>query len=217
VSFTTRRRSFKTSCWSSGSVRSATSRPTTTVGTAPRHPRAVERGTPRSAATVTSLVRWTRFPKPVVVALLGAGPGRHRNDHRPFQHAAQLLEGDRSVRRRDDNSRRKVRNVREDSPMSVSGLTMTTDGSPSGPSAREKSPEPTVYRRESQRPPTSPLQDLQLMPRRQNFELSAARDRAHVRRVRRRDRRTDIVVRKRPHRRPQHQLFQLVRLCQIRN
>jgi len=33
-------------------------------------------------------------PKPVVVALLQAGRGRHGNDHRPFPRAAQLLEDD---------------------------------------------------------------------------------------------------------------------------
>src|SRR5713101_4905394 len=32
-----------------------------TVGVAPSHPRAVERGTPRSVATVTSPMRWTRL------------------------------------------------------------------------------------------------------------------------------------------------------------
>jgi len=34
------------------------------------------------------------IPKPVVVALLRAGRSRHGNDHRPFPHAAQLLEDD---------------------------------------------------------------------------------------------------------------------------
>jgi hypothetical protein len=34
------------------------------------------------------------IPKPVVVALLRAGRGRHGDDHRPFSHAAQLLEDD---------------------------------------------------------------------------------------------------------------------------
>jgi hypothetical protein len=52
ASFSTRRRTFRISCRSSGSVRSATSRPTTTLGAAPSHPRAVERGTPRSVAMV---------------------------------------------------------------------------------------------------------------------------------------------------------------------
>jgi len=47
ASFSTRRRSFRISCRSSASVRSATSRLTTTVGAARSHPRAVERGTPR--------------------------------------------------------------------------------------------------------------------------------------------------------------------------
>jgi hypothetical protein len=48
VSSRTHRRSFR----SSGSVRSATSRQITTVGASPSHPRAVERRTPRSVATV---------------------------------------------------------------------------------------------------------------------------------------------------------------------
>jgi hypothetical protein len=58
--------------------------------------------------------------KPVFVALLRADRSRHRDDHRPFAHAAQLLEAMRGVRRpemvrRDDNSRRKIQNVRGDS------------------------------------------------------------------------------------------------------
>ena len=61
------------------------------------------------------------IPKPVVVALLGVGRGRHGHDHRPFAHAAQLIGTSRAVRRRDvvrrsdDNSRRKVQNVRRGS------------------------------------------------------------------------------------------------------
>src|SRR5262249_42724639 len=43
----------------SGAVRSATSRLTTTVGAVPNHPRAVERGTPRSVAMVRSPTRRT--------------------------------------------------------------------------------------------------------------------------------------------------------------
>jgi len=39
---------------------SVTSRVTTTCGAFSSHPRAVERGTPRSGAMVISLVRWTR-------------------------------------------------------------------------------------------------------------------------------------------------------------
>ena len=34
------------------------------------------------------------IPKAVVVAVLRAGRGRHGHDHRPFPHAAQLLEDD---------------------------------------------------------------------------------------------------------------------------
>ena len=60
VSFFTRRRSCTTSCWSSDTLRSVTSRLTTIFGALPRHPRAVERGTPRSVAMVTSPVPWTR-------------------------------------------------------------------------------------------------------------------------------------------------------------
>ena len=33
-------------------------------------------------------------PKPVVVALLRTGRGRHRHDHRSFPHTVQLLEDD---------------------------------------------------------------------------------------------------------------------------
>ena len=47
VSFRTRRRSLRVFCLSAGSVRSGTSRQTTTVGVAFSHPRAVQRGTPR--------------------------------------------------------------------------------------------------------------------------------------------------------------------------
>ena len=43
---------------------------------------------------------------------------------------------------------------------------------------------------------------------------SAARERAHVRRVRRSDRSTDIIAQKRIHRRPQHQLPQQERTFQ---
>jgi hypothetical protein len=60
------------------------------------------------------------IPKPVVVALPKA-PRRHGDDHPAFAYAAQLLEDIRAVRRRetvrrsDDNSRRKVQNVLGDS------------------------------------------------------------------------------------------------------
>ena len=56
------------------------------------------------------------IPKPVVVALLRAGDGGHGNDHRRLRHTA--LNSSRtigSLRRRDDNSRSKVQNVRRDS------------------------------------------------------------------------------------------------------
>jgi len=43
---------------------------------------------------------------------------------------------------------------------------------------------------------------------------SAARERAHVRRVRRKDNRTDMIAQKRIHRRPQHQQRQQERTFQ---
>jgi hypothetical protein len=59
------------------------------------------------------------IPEAVVVTLLRAPPARHGPDHRPFPHAAQLLTedagGSADVRRRDDNSRQEVQNVRTDS------------------------------------------------------------------------------------------------------
>ena len=54
MSFFTRRRSSTTSCRSSDAVRSVTSRLVTAFGAWLSHPRAVERGTPRSVAMVTS-------------------------------------------------------------------------------------------------------------------------------------------------------------------
>jgi len=54
VSFFTRRRSSRTSCWSSDALNSVTSRLTTTFGALPSHP------------------------------LLTAPRGRHGDDHRPF-------------------------------------------------------------------------------------------------------------------------------------
>ena len=73
--------------------------------------------TRQSKGLVTSPRALDEIPKPVVVALLMAS---HADDHRPFTHAAQLLEAMRSVRRpeivrRDDNSRRKMQNLRGDS------------------------------------------------------------------------------------------------------
>jgi hypothetical protein len=58
------------------------------------------------------------IPKPVVVAPLRSPHGRPGNDHRPFAHALNSSRTVRAVRRRetvrhsDDNSRRKVQNVR---------------------------------------------------------------------------------------------------------
>ena len=47
------------------------------------------------------------MPKTVVIALLRAARGRHAGDHRPFPHAAQLVEDvGECPSQRDDNSRR---------------------------------------------------------------------------------------------------------------
>jgi hypothetical protein len=57
-----------------------------------------------------------KIPKPVVVALLRASDGWHANDHRRFRDTAlnpSWTMG--SLRRRDENSRSKVQNVRKDS------------------------------------------------------------------------------------------------------
>jgi excisionase family DNA binding protein len=67
------------------------------------------------------------IPKAVVVALLRASRGRHRNDHRLFSHAAQLLENDgERLSRRDDDSRGKVQNVRGDSSARFLGVSPQT-------------------------------------------------------------------------------------------
>jgi hypothetical protein len=92
ASFWTRRRSFKTSCRSSGSVRSATSRQTTTVGAAPPTRRRARDPEVRGDGHVPRALG--EIPKPVIVALLRASRGRHGDDHRPFPHAAQLLQDD---------------------------------------------------------------------------------------------------------------------------
>ena len=60
ASLRTCRRSLRISLRRSASLRSATSTLTTAPDVAPSHPRAVERGTPRSLAMVTSPVWWTR-------------------------------------------------------------------------------------------------------------------------------------------------------------
>ena len=51
-------------------------------------------------------------PKPVVVAALQAGRGRHGHDHRPFPQPRNSSMTTGSVRHRDDNSRAKVQIVR---------------------------------------------------------------------------------------------------------
>src|SRR5713226_4542537 len=49
---------------------------------------------PQGSRVDTKTCRGWSFGKgQVVVALLSASRGRHGNDHRPFPHAAQLLEG----------------------------------------------------------------------------------------------------------------------------
>ena len=60
------------------------------------------------------------FPEPMVITLLPAGGRGHAGDHRPCAHSAPMLENVAGVRRRqspgkDDNSRRKLQNVRADS------------------------------------------------------------------------------------------------------
>ena len=121
MSFFTRRRSSRISSWSSDGrqvrhVQANDDRrclPEPPTGRRARDPEIRGDGHVPSALD--------EMPKPVVVALLRASRGRHRDDHRPFAHAAQLLEILRAVRRRktvrrsDDNSRRKVQNVRGDS------------------------------------------------------------------------------------------------------
>ena len=115
VSFSTRRRSFRISCRSCGSGRSATSRLTTTIGAARSHPRAVERRDSQIGGEGQVPGALDEIPEPMVVALLRAGCGRHPDNHRPFADAAQLLRGRcGSVRWRDDNSRSQVHNVRGD-------------------------------------------------------------------------------------------------------
>ena len=90
-------------------LRSATSKATTTVGTAPSPPRRRAKDAEvRSNGPVPSTLDET--PKPVVVALLGAGRGRHGNDHRPFPtplNSSKTMGAPAD----DDNSRGKVQNV----------------------------------------------------------------------------------------------------------
>ena len=97
-------------------MRFTTSTLTTTAGAAPSHPRAVERGTPKSVAMVRSPLRWTN----------SGADGHSGGDS--YGVCGVVVNG--GVGRRDDNSRKNVRNVRKDSSASDSG-----------------SPEaPTVYR-----------------------------------------------------------------------
>src|SRR5262249_26277652 len=62
------------------------------------------------------------IPKPVIVAPLTASRAGHADDHRPFAHAAQVLDdsagpsGRVSGPLRDENSRPKVQNVPGDRP-----------------------------------------------------------------------------------------------------
>ena len=92
MSFFTRRRSSWTSCWSSDALRSVTSRLTATFVALPSHPRAVERGTPRSVGMVTSPVPRTTSEAGGRSAAEGAQSWSW-DDHRPFADAPQLLEG----------------------------------------------------------------------------------------------------------------------------
>ena len=116
MSFFTRRRSSRTSCWSSDArqVRHVQAHHDLRCRAEPPTGRRARDPEIRGDGHVPGAL--DEIPKPVVVALLRAGRGRHGTDHRPFPHAAQLLEDEcGSVRRRDDNSRGKVQNVRGDS------------------------------------------------------------------------------------------------------
>jgi hypothetical protein len=70
VSLFTRRRSSRTSCWSSDALRTVTSRVTTTFGAQPSHPRAVERGGPEIRGDGHAPGALDEIPKTVVVAPL---------------------------------------------------------------------------------------------------------------------------------------------------
>ena len=96
--------------------RSAPETPTTTVGVAPSHPRAVDRGDSelRRHGHVASAL--AEMPKPVVVALLRACDDRHgtRSLTGP-SHCSNSSTTMESAVGSDDNSRSKMQNVRRDS------------------------------------------------------------------------------------------------------
>lgn len=97
VSVFTRRRSFRISSWSSGAVRSVTSRLTTTFRCLLKPPtgRRARNPAPWRGSRPGAL---DEILKPMVAALLRASRGRHGDDHRPFPHAAHLLGIWRGVR-----------------------------------------------------------------------------------------------------------------------
>jgi hypothetical protein len=94
VSFFTRHRSSRTSCWSSDALRSVTSKLTTTFGCLAEPSTGRRAGDSEICGNGHVSGALDEIPKPVVIALLRAGRSRHSNNHRPFHHAAQLLEGD---------------------------------------------------------------------------------------------------------------------------
>ena len=75
-------------------LRSVTSRLTTTVRCLAEPPTGRRARDSEIRGDGHVLGALDEIPKPVVVALLRAGRSRHGNDHRPFPHAAQLIEDD---------------------------------------------------------------------------------------------------------------------------
>ena len=113
-------RSFGISCRSSRSARSASSRVTTTLGDARSHPRAVERGTPRSVAMVTSPVRRTRSLSRWSYCCCGRGVDGIRMMMGRSLTSLNCAKAPRDVARRDANSRTKIQNVDGASSVRVS-------------------------------------------------------------------------------------------------
>jgi hypothetical protein len=120
VSFFTRRRSFRISCCSSALSDASRQRsPRPSVACRATHGSSSER--PREPWRWSR--RWCvgRDPEAGDRSVAEGGPSLSREDHRPFPHAAQLLEDGTCVRRRNDNSRGEVQNVRADSLEEILG------------------------------------------------------------------------------------------------
>ena len=62
----------------------------------------------------------------MVIALLLAERDRHADDHPRFAHAASTPQDDAGLRRRDDNSRTKMQNVRGRSSAATHGVIAIT-------------------------------------------------------------------------------------------